>query len=280
MPKSFYHFNPKTLTYEKVKVSFKHLFKRLVWVFASGVAFALVFVWIAFYVIDSPKVKILERENNELKEEVDYLTARLDVLSEVLADIEDRDDNIYRNVFEADPVPASERYPLLVEDTRFDSLSRSEANTLLKAANKKADQLTVRMAVQTRSLDTLERIANSKAEMLAAIPAIRPLKNMYTITSGFGKRYHPVLKTLRNHTGIDIAAHRAALKHGVPTVAVLPRGLNHIYPSMHRPDAVAIAKHGGMLLTDYTSQDEVQKSNFLARNRIVAALSDRICITR
>ena len=103
--------------------------------------------------------------------------------------------------------------------------------------------------------------------------------------------------------GIDIAAHRAALKHGVPTVAVLPRGLNRIYPAMHRNDAIAIAKHGGMLLTallgpqaafltmiavlviqclffggmlltDYTSQTEVQKSNFLARNRIVAALSD------
>lgn len=74
--------------------------------------------------------------------------------------------------------------------------------------------------------------------------------------------------------GIDIAAHRAALKHGVPTAAVLPRGLNHIYPAAHRNDAIAIAKHGGMLLTDYTSQDEVQKSNFLARNRIVAALSD------
>lgn len=74
--------------------------------------------------------------------------------------------------------------------------------------------------------------------------------------------------------GIDIAAHRAALKHAVPTVAVLPRGLNRIYPAMHRTDAVAIAKQGGMLLTDYTSQDEVQKSNFLARNRIVAALSD------
>ena len=74
--------------------------------------------------------------------------------------------------------------------------------------------------------------------------------------------------------GIDIAAHRAALKHGVPTVAVLPRGLNHIYPASHRNDAVAIAKRGGMLMTDYTSQDPVQKSNFLARNRIVAALSD------
>ena len=74
--------------------------------------------------------------------------------------------------------------------------------------------------------------------------------------------------------GIDIAAHRAALKHGVPTVAVLPRGLNRIYPATHRNDAIAIAKQGGMLLTDYTSQDDVQKSNFLARNRIVAALSD------
>ena len=74
--------------------------------------------------------------------------------------------------------------------------------------------------------------------------------------------------------GIDIAAHRAALKYGVPTVAVLPRGLNRIYPATHRSDAVDIVKHGGMLLTDYTSQDAVQKSNFLARNRIVAALSD------
>ncbi len=74
--------------------------------------------------------------------------------------------------------------------------------------------------------------------------------------------------------GIDIAAHRAALKHGARTVAVLPRGLNRIYPATHRNDAIAIVKHGGMLLTDYTSQDEVHKANFLARNRIVAALSD------
>ncbi len=206
MAKSFYHFNPKTLTYEKVKISFKHLFKRVVWVFASGVAFALVFVWIGFYFVDSPKVKLLERENNELKTEVEYLDGRIDLMSEVLADIEDRDDNIYRSVFETDPVPREERYPLIAEDTRFDSLSRSDANKLLKSANKKADQLMVRLAAQSRSLDTLARLAGSKADMLAAIPAIRPLKNMYTITSGFGKRYHPVLKTLRNHTGVDIAA--------------------------------------------------------------------------
>ncbi|MCQ2291959.1 MAG: M23 family metallopeptidase [Bacteroidales bacterium] len=206
MPKTFYHFNPNTLAFEKVKLSFKQVFKRVIWVFASGIAFALIFVWIGFYVIDSPKVKILERENNELRQEVEYLNSRMEMMSDVLLDIEDRDDNVYRTIFEADPVPASERYPLILDDNRFDSISRSEAYTLLKNANKKADKLTVRLAAQSKSLKELEKIADNKTEMLTSIPAIRPLKNMYSVTSGFGKRYHPILKRLRTHTGVDITA--------------------------------------------------------------------------
>lgn len=74
--------------------------------------------------------------------------------------------------------------------------------------------------------------------------------------------------------GIDIAAHRAALSHGVPTIAVLAHGLNTIYPSQHRNDAVKILNEGGLLLTDYTSQAAMSRGNFLARNRIIAGLSD------
>lgn len=74
--------------------------------------------------------------------------------------------------------------------------------------------------------------------------------------------------------GIDIAAHRAALKAGLPTVAVLAHGLNTIYPAQHRQIAVEIATRGGMLLTDYRSIDALHRGNFLARNRIVAGLSD------
>lgn len=206
MPKSFYHFNPETLSYEKVKLGFKQVFKRVIWAFASGFALALIFVWVAFYFVDSPKVKILEKENNELKGEVEFLSTRIDKISDVLLDIEDRDDNIYRTILEADPVPASERYPLILDDSRFDSVSRSEAYALLKEANKKADKLTVRLATQAKSLQELERISGNKAEMLTCIPAIRPLKNMYSITSGFGRRYHPILKRLRVHTGVDITA--------------------------------------------------------------------------
>ena len=71
---------------------------------------------------------------------------------------------------------------------------------------RKADRLTLQLALQSCSLDTIADMVNKQAETLAAIPAIRPLKNMYRITSGIGHRYHPILKILRPHTGIDIAA--------------------------------------------------------------------------
>lgn len=74
--------------------------------------------------------------------------------------------------------------------------------------------------------------------------------------------------------GIDIAAHRAAVKHEIPTVAVMAQGLNKIYPASHRNDAVNIVRHGGAIVTDYQSQDEIHRGNFLARNRIIAALAD------
>lgn len=74
--------------------------------------------------------------------------------------------------------------------------------------------------------------------------------------------------------GIDISAHRASLKHGLSTVAVMARGLNGIYPALHRNDAVKIVRNHGMVVTDYLSSDEIHRSNFLARNRIIAGLSD------
>lgn len=74
--------------------------------------------------------------------------------------------------------------------------------------------------------------------------------------------------------GTDINAHRAALAHGVPTVGVQARGLNKIYPGAHRRDAGEMVHRGGMVVSDYQSQDEIHRGNFLARNRIIAALSD------
>ena len=265
MPKSFYHYNPNTMTFEKVKFTFKQVFKRLVWVFASGVAFALIFVWIAFYFVDSPKVKMLERENNELKTEIEELDARMQRMSDVLLDIEDRDDNVYRTILEADPVPVNERYPAIATSARYDSLSRTEAFEMLKEANLKADKLTVRLAAQTKSLDALDKIANSKSEMLNYIPAIRPLKNMYSVTSGFGRRFHPILKRLRAHTGVDITAPK-----GTPVYATADGTVSSENPGGGYGNTIVI-NHGYSYKTLYAhlSKKAVKPGQKVKRGQVI-----------
>lgn len=95
-----------------------------------------------------------------------------------------------------------------------------------------------------------------------------------TLVNGMANRLNDVVIISGLAYGIDIAAHRAALANNIPTVAVLAHGLNTIYPAVHRGSAIEILKHGGMLVTDYSSQDVICRANFLARNRIVAGLSD------
>ncbi len=78
--------------------------------------------------------------------------------------------------------------------------------------------------------------------------------------------------------GIDVAAHKSAMAYNAPTVGVLAHGLNTIYPAVHRRIAADMARHGGMLVTEYSSQTQMHKGNFLARNRIVAGMADCIIV--
>ena len=98
------------------------------------------------------------------------------------------------------------------------------------------------------------------------------------IIEGLAKRLDNIIIVSGLAYGIDIAAHRAALKNGIPTIAVLAHGLNTIYPAAHRNVAAEMIKQNGMLVTDYTSTDNIHRGNFLARNRIVAGLCDCIIV--
>ena len=208
MAKTFYYFNPSTLSFEKAEFKFKDFIKRILWLVATALAFALVFVWISFYVIDSPKERMLQRENNELKQQLKQTAKKIDMLEIVLQDIQDRDDQVYRSIFEAEPVPIELRNPVLNQNRKYEYISENETIELLNIISEKVDLLTLQVALEKKSLDTVMSMVKNKSDMLQAIPAIRPIKNMYNVTSGFGRRFHPILKILRMHTGIDIAAPR------------------------------------------------------------------------
>ena len=216
------------MSFEKAKLSFWGLIKRILWLFATAIAFAVFVLWIAFYIFDSPREKMLQRENNELKEQLLFISEKLEVIDVVLLDIQDRDDQVYRTIFEAEPIPLETRNPWFNLKTRYDSIPLNETMKLLRNIDLKTQVLLLKLHNERKSLDSLLVLAENKSDMLAAIPAIRPIKNMYNVTSGFGMRIHPILKTYRKHTGVDITAPRGtpiyATADGVVSRQQLPHG--------------------------------------------------------
>jgi len=194
------------MSFEKAKLSLWGVIKRTIWLIATAIAFSVLVLWIAFYVFDSPREKMLQRENNQLKEHMKCIQERLQVMNIVLEDIQDRDDQIYRTILEAEPVPLEKRNPWFDLKARYDSIHMNETTQLLMDIDLRTNQLLIKLSEERKSLDTLYRLAESKSEFLAAIPAIRPIKNMYNVISGFGMRIHPILKISRKHEGVDIAA--------------------------------------------------------------------------
>ncbi len=265
MGRSIYYFNPKTLSFEKKAFSWKDIIKRVLWFLATALAFSVVIVWISFYLIDSPKELMLRQENEQLKEELNRLSKRYDQLATVATDLQERDDNIYRAIFESEPMPLSERYPFLGKSQQQKAGTSPDAITLLDKIQRKADRLTVCMAAQSRSFDTIVDLIGKKKEMLQSIPAIRPLPNCYEITSGFGYRYHPILKVLRPHTGIDISA-----KKGTPVYATADGVVSKQTPGGGYGNVIVI-NHGYSYQTLYAhlSQKAVKPGEHVTRGQVI-----------
>ncbi len=262
---NFYYFNPETLTFEKKEFSIKDVVKRVAWFLATAFAFSVIIIWISFYLIDSPKEVMLRQENEELKKELKELDKRVNQLAIVTKDIQERDDKIYRSVFESDPIPMGERYPFLAGNKTYESIHSSDVVKMLNDVSHKADQLTVELAVQSHSFDTIADFVSKKSDMLRSIPAIRPLSNIYEITSGFGRRYHPILKILRPHTGIDIAA-----KKGTPVYATADGVVSAKQPGGGYGQVIVI-NHGYSYQTLYAhlSKKAVKPGEKVVRGQII-----------
>ncbi len=207
MGKEQFFYNPKTLTYEKKRKSGGQILLRIFrFLFTFGV-FAAMGIVLAYSFFDSPKERMLKREIAQYEFQYTLLNDRLDQMESVMNNLQDKDDNIYRVIFEAEPIPQSVRGAGFGGVDRYARLDGYKNSQIIIETTKKLDKLTSQMVVQSKSFDEVFELARNKSLMLASIPAILPIeKAQGNIISGYGMRYHPILKVRRMHWGIDITA--------------------------------------------------------------------------
>jgi murein DD-endopeptidase MepM/ murein hydrolase activator NlpD len=208
MPKIKYYFNTHSLKYERVIVSWKKRLWRVTGFLSTAVVFATVIVSIAYNFLDSPKEKQLKRELEETTLQLEMLKQRADQVEMVLNDIQERDNTIYRVIFEADPIPASVREAGYGGVDRYNSLKDYYNADAMIDVTQRIDKLSKQLYIQSKSFDEVFNLVKNKSTMLAAIPAVQPIpnKDLKHIASGYGWRIHPVYKTEKMHTGMDFTA--------------------------------------------------------------------------
>jgi murein DD-endopeptidase MepM/ murein hydrolase activator NlpD len=208
MSKIKFYFNTKSLTYEKVQVKLWDRVKRILGFLVTGLAFAAVTMFFAYTYFDSPKEKQLRREIEALTYQYEILNERMERVASVMQDLQERDDNIYRVIFEAEPIPSEMRNAGFGGIDRYRELEGLSNSDLLISTTKKLDKLSKKIYVQSKSFDEIVKMANNKSVLLASIPAIQPIsnKNLRRMASGFGYRTHPIYKTTHFHTGMDFSA--------------------------------------------------------------------------
>ena len=208
MPKIKYYYDTKSLSYKPIESTGVDKFKSFIVYFTSSAILAFFILLIFFQYFDSPKEKRLKNEINNLISQYNIIDSELEQIELVLDNIQERDDNIYRTIFEADPIPTSIRKQGFGGVNRYKKLSGYSNSDLIINTTKKIDQLTKQLYLQSKSFDEVIDLAKNKSKMLASIPAIQPVanKDLKRMASGYGYRIHPIYKTRKMHYGMDFSA--------------------------------------------------------------------------
>lgn len=208
MAKVKYYYDSETLSYRRIEAS-KGYITRVILLTSLSV---LVLMFVGFIVfsqfLKTPDHIAVESELENLKFNYEVLNKRLDESSQILSQMQERDNNIYRAYFEANPIPEEQRKAGFGGVNRYQYLEGFENSELVIIATKKLDILSKQIVVQSKSLDEIVDLAKEKEEMLASIPAIMPVKkeDLSYVASGYKWRMHPILKIRKFHKGMDFKA--------------------------------------------------------------------------
>ncbi|ASZ10048.1 peptidoglycan DD-metalloendopeptidase family protein [Chitinophaga pendula] len=208
MKKVKYFYNTQTLKYEKLVVSVRVKVLRILGFLSAAIVTGILFLSVAYRFLDSPKEKSLRQELDNMKEKYEGLKGRMAEVNAQLADLEERDNQIYRVIFEASPIPDSARLGKKERDAELNQLQSFPSSEIIASTASLLKDITARIRSQERSYEEIDDLVKNKQKMLASIPAIQPVanKDLNRIASGFGYRIDPVYKTVKFHAGLDFSA--------------------------------------------------------------------------
>jgi len=212
MSKVKYYYDPDTLSYRKIETKKSRKYRNVLFFVLSSMLFG--FLGLIFLLntnlINTPRELSLQREVQNYELQFDILDKKMQQIENVLANIEDRDNNIYRLYFEANPIPEEQRRAGFGGVNRYKSLEGFNNSEIIIDASKRLDIIQKQMVIQSKSLDEIAKLAEEKEKLLAAIPAIQPVRNedLKRMASGFGWRTDPFTKARKKHWGMDFTAPR------------------------------------------------------------------------
>lgn len=249
--KKQYLFNPETLSYEIKKVPLRKRLSKVLIAFASGLACFLLYFYLYTWVLGfkTPKTVILESRNAELIEKMNYLNQRIGETNNILAELQMRDNLVYRPIFGMDEISNDVREAGFGGVDKYtDLLAYQHADILINSAMN-MDILSKKVYVQTKSFDEVELLAERADNMASCVPSIFPVitDNRSRMTSSFGYRVHPIRKSVSFHQGVDIAG----LPIGEPVYATGDGVVIDSQVSFYGYGTIVIIDHGMGYKTKY-----------------------------
>lgn len=264
-----YRYNPQTLSYEKVELSFKQkLFRALPYV-GAALVFAVAVSIIAFTFFKSPREKAQLRKIEELKAQYELLQKEMDETMKVLKAIEQRDDQLYRVILETKAYPAHKRQLATGGSDRYAGQQNLDNSEMIVSATKKLDELQKRLYAQSKSFDELVELAKRKDKMLRSIPAVIPIANREVTahTGAFGWRIDPIYRTRAFHSGMDFPC-----KLGTPIRCTGDGVVENVESGFWGYGNVVLIDHGFGYKTMYAhlSGFNVKKGQKVSRGDVIA----------
>ena len=208
MKKIKYYYNTHTLRYEKQIVPLRVALLRVLAFISTAIVTGLIIVAIAFRFVDSPKEKLLKVQLDRAEEVNRIYTDRYRDIDDRLKLLERRDNEVYRSVFEATPIPDSARAKQIESKKELQLVAGMGNSEMTEGIYNSLNTIYNRIANQEGSYKEIEKMIKNKEKLLASTPAIQPLSNrdLNRLSSGFGYRIDPVYKTVKFHPGLDFSA--------------------------------------------------------------------------